>query len=794
MSEQKCTQPGCPGSVVDGYCDYCGMPPGAAKISIETPEPMPLRAPTRKTVSTPNKASPRQSGPMGVSTGPCPQSYCRGEIIDGYCNVCGQPPVVQQVPNVLGAPLVGISSEQLGTVAIGSAIAGEGDDKHPLSSWQSNRTRIGAGITIVPPAPTFDPLDAVMDNPVVPEARRFCSACGKSVGRGQNGAEGAQVGTCDSCGTSFDFRPVISPGELVAGQYEAVGCLAYGGMGWIYLARDKNVSDRWVVLKGLLNESDADAAASAKSEGKFLAKVEHPMIVEIYNFVAHEGARYIVLEYVPGRSITDLLKKRKTENDGVHDPLPPDWALAYVIEILPAFSYLHDRGLLYCDFKPDNLMQVQDSLKLIDLGSVRRADDDISPIYGTVGYQAPEVAEQGCSVASDIYTIGRALLMMCTVFPGFQTDYVDKLPPVGKIPQLSQNDSLYRLVKRACAPEPTDRFQSAQILRAQCLGVLREVAGRASGGAAITSHESSLFTTPDLLDETEIDWHMLPQIRADINDPMREWLTRLPTKDPSSRAKALAKAPQRSPAVVLAELELNLQLGKTRQVERLISELKRLDPWDWRAVWMQAISHVQTGNWHESVAAFNTVYGQLPGEVAPKFALALACERAGMSQVAEQLFAICASTDSAYAAACAFAIARIRLARGDVQGTLDALDLVPAKSRGFSLARQKRTKLLLERGESLPDLAQALEAVGHSDLSEKERARSQVRILEAALKKLEESGSQPGVRIGGQIATLRNVRSQLEAAYRAAASWTQDRSERNSLLSKADTKRKWSLF
>ena len=74
MSEQKCTQPGCPGSVVDGYCDYCGMPPGAAKISIETPEPMPLRAPTRKTVSTPNKASPRQSGPMGVSTGPCPQS------------------------------------------------------------------------------------------------------------------------------------------------------------------------------------------------------------------------------------------------------------------------------------------------------------------------------------------------------------------------------------------------------------------------------------------------------------------------------------------------------------------------------------------------------------------------------------------------------------------------------------------------------------------------------------------------------------------------------------------------
>ena len=77
------------------------------------------------------------------------------------------------------------------------------------------------------------------------------------------------------------------------------------------------------------------------------------------------------------------------------DPLPVDQAIAYILEVLPAFSYLHDLGLVYCDFKPDNLIQFGDAVKLIDLGGVCRIDDDDSAIYGTVGYQAPEVARSG---------------------------------------------------------------------------------------------------------------------------------------------------------------------------------------------------------------------------------------------------------------------------------------------------------------------------------------------------------------------------------------------------------------
>src|SRR5690606_11011726 len=136
------------------------------------------------------------------------------------------------------------------------------------------------------------------------------------------------------------------PGDLVAGQYEVAGCLAHGGLGWIYLARDKNVSDRWVVLKGLLNSGDADAMAAAIAEQQFLAQVEHPLIVEIYNFVTHEGGGYTVMEYVGGTSLKRLLKDRMEENIGLYDPLPVDQAIAYLLEVLPAFQYLHDMGLL----------------------------------------------------------------------------------------------------------------------------------------------------------------------------------------------------------------------------------------------------------------------------------------------------------------------------------------------------------------------------------------------------------------------------------------------------------------
>ena len=131
------------------------------------------------------------------------------------------------------------------------------------------------------------------------------------------GRPGASKGFCPKCRTPFDFDPKLSPGTLLGGQYEIVGCLAHGGMGWIYLARDRNVNDRWVVVKGLLNAGDPDAFRAAVAEKQFLAEVEHPIIVEIYNFVAApDGASYIVMEYVGGQSLNNLLKSRMKAQGG----------------------------------------------------------------------------------------------------------------------------------------------------------------------------------------------------------------------------------------------------------------------------------------------------------------------------------------------------------------------------------------------------------------------------------------------------------------------------------------------
>ena len=148
-----------------------------------------------------------------------------------------------------------------------------------------------------------------MLDPQVAESKRFCPSCGAPVGRSMDGRHGRAEGFCPECRGAYSFDPKLAVGAVVGGQYEVAGALAHGGLGWIYLARDRNVSDRWVVLKGLLNSGDADAQAAAVAERQFLAQVEHPRIVEIFNVVVHEGAGYTVMEYVGGASLKQLLKE-----------------------------------------------------------------------------------------------------------------------------------------------------------------------------------------------------------------------------------------------------------------------------------------------------------------------------------------------------------------------------------------------------------------------------------------------------------------------------------------------------
>jgi serine/threonine-protein kinase PknG len=788
-----CTQPGCTGNILDGYCDVCGSPGESAAATTTNVPTATVGAPATGTTPPP---------PIANGT-PCVQPGCSGKILDGYCDICGTAADTPPAPTAAQAdPVshfegsVATSASRVQSAAIGSKRAGSGTSSTRRTRTGSQRmraARLGAGLTTVPPAPPVDAAKAIMPNAQVPEDKRSCSKCGNKVGRSIDGHPGRAEGFCPHCGQQFSFTPKLQQGDLVGGQYEVAGALAHGGLGWIYLARDRNVSNRWVVLKGLLNSGDPDALAAAIAEQQFLAQVEHPAIVEIYNFVTHEGAGYIVMEYVGGKSLKQILKDRMRANNGAYDPLPVDQALAYILELLPAFQYLHDLGLIYCDFKPDNMIQVGDAMKLIDLGGVRRVDDQHSAIYGTVGYQAPEVAEVGPTVASDIYTIGRTLLVLTMEFRGYQGTYLHSLPPVDSTPLFQQYDSLYHLVAKCCATDPADRFASVDEFRTQLLGVLREVVARSRQGTALTSAASVLFESPATA-RPITEWSQLPKLREDTTDPQYGWLSTIGADDPGQRLKDLDAAPEDTAEVWLARCKAALDLNESSAARSYAGNLLAADPWEWRALWMEGLAAVQKDDWETAKASFNAVYQQVPGELAPKLALAFACEEGGQPEVAEGLYQTCAATDATYVAPSAFGMARVRAARRDTAGAVAALDQVPTTSRGYTESRQQRAEVLLAgSAQDLTVLDQALRTIESSSVDGPTRQRYTVRILNEALPVVAKSPPRKGVNIGSIQASEAGIRSGLENALRLLARDAHDLDERVDLVNQANAVRNWSL-
>ena len=299
----------------------------------------------------------------------CKQPHCTGTIEDGYCDVCGMAAVKSSLASQkLSATIADRSSPM--TAGRGSSPVTTGTGSSPVTdrakgsrrsqttSARSSRKQLGAGLVSIPDLPSTEPEKSILPNPQVPENKRFCASCNNPLRREQ--------GFCSKCGQKFSFIPSLHPGDLILGQYEVKGAIAYGGLGWIYLGFDKPLS-RYVVLKGLLNTEDAASAAVAVAERKFLASVKHGNIVNIYNFVNHGTEGFIVMEYVGGQTLKQIRKDR--------GGLPVAEAIAYIHRILSAFAYLHAQGLVYCDFKPDNVMLEGNDVKLIDMGGVRRLDD-----------------------------------------------------------------------------------------------------------------------------------------------------------------------------------------------------------------------------------------------------------------------------------------------------------------------------------------------------------------------------------------------------------------------------------
>jgi serine/threonine-protein kinase PknG len=673
------------------------------------------------------------------------------------------------------------------------------------SARQSSGNRLGLGLVDVPAVETPDPSDALMPVAEVPESKRYCSNCNQPVGRTRGARPGRTEGFCPSCRAPFSFTPRLAPGDLAAGQYEVLGALAHGGLGWIYLARDRFVSDRWVVLKGLLDAASEDAANAAVAERLFLATLDHSNIVRIHNFVTHDGAGYIVMEYVGGTSLKTVLKERREANGGRMDPLPVDQAIAYVLATLPALAYLHNQGLVYCDMKPDNVVLTGDSLKVIDLGGVRRIDDDEGAIYGTSGYQAPEVAELGPSRASDLYTVGRMLAVLMLDFRGYQSTYVDRLPPPEEHPVLAQHESLHRFLLKATATDPTDRFQTAEEMAEQLLGILREEA--AARGAAQPAI-STVFGPDGVVgagghdDEVRPDWRQLPQPKADSGDPGVGFLLGLADGDPTTVVATLTSALAAddvppSPEVLLRLARAQLEAGDPAAAGSTLDRLG--DVRDWRVWWHRGLKALSEGHPAEAVDWFDPVYTDLPGEVAAKLALALAYEVAGDRVRAGDLYDMASRTDPSYVSG-AFGLARVRLAVGDRERAVEALERVPAASSTHVAARIAAVRALastvgVSAGPPTPVQAERASTILDSlYLDPRRRALLACELYEAGLAAVADGARAPSARVLGRPLAETPMREGLEATYRELARLAATPRERIELVDRANQVRPRTLL
>ncbi|MCX5048232.1 MULTISPECIES: serine/threonine-protein kinase [unclassified Streptomyces] len=828
QAQQNCQRPGCEGAYEDVgggelYCDTCGLAP---VVSANGMVSSPATGITGGGKGSQGSGSSRSSGRSSSRTSS--QSSKSRRSVSGR----------------LSRSLSGRSTGR--SVSVRSSGS---------STNTSARGRLGVGLVQVPDVPRPEPRAMVLDNPEVPERKRFCSRsdCGAPVGRARGERPGRTEGFCTKCGHPYSFVPKLKASDVVHGQYEVVGCLAHGGLGWVYLAVDKAVSDRWVVLKGLLDTGDQDAMAAAISERRFLAEIEHSNIVRIYNFVEHLDQRtgsldgYIVMEYVGGKSLKEIANSRRT-SAGKRDPLPVEQACAYGIEALEALGHLHSRNLLYCDFKVDNAIQTEDQLKLIDMGAVRRMDDEESAIYGTVGYQAPEVAEVGPSVASDLYTVARTLAVLAFDFQGYTNVFVDSLPDPDNIEVFRQYESFYRFLVRATDPDPARRFASAQEMAEQLTGVLREVVSLQTGrarpalstllgpelkvtdaelfpklegdvsllGARVASRQNkrnqqgkqqqpslpaSANGTPAIVKpvNSPVAALALPVPRVDPSDPNAGFLAGLMTTAPAELLGALAAAPAASVETRLRQIRAWLENGDAYTALEALRNLEEERPDDWRVVWYRGVAALATGDHEGAALAFDAIYDAFPGEPAPKLALGLCAEVLGQLDNAAEYYRLVWSTDPSYVSA-AFGLARVQLAAGDRTGAVRTLESVPESSIHYTAARVAAVRARL-RGRAataadvpfLGDLTAAagqVEALDAYGLDPARREQLSAEVLGCALDWILSGGR--GSAPAGQQVLLgsdldeRGLRFGLERSYRTLARLARGGEERIDLVERAN--------